>query len=368
MNRSARQDGPALRRDRLLRRLKSTGADALLVTSPINVRYLTGFTGEDSFLLLARGLTVLISDSRFETQVKEECPRLDAHIRPRTKTIVEAVGAVVGRAKLKKLAFEASTTSYAQWQSLVQSVKPLELLPQSDLVETLRLIKDEYEIAEIRQAIQQAERGFQLLKASLEPNMTEQEAANELERAMRRFGAKQAAFDSIVAAGPRAALPHARPTSARIGDSDFLLVDWGARTSGGYHSDLTRMIVTGTISPKLEKLYRVVLQAHRRGIEAVRPGALGEQVDSAARGVIADAGWGKNFGHGLGHGIGLEIHEGPRVTQNSKTELKPGMVVTVEPGIYLPGWGGIRIEDDVLVTRTGHEVLTSLPGDLESAA
>jgi Xaa-Pro aminopeptidase len=357
-----------LRRDRLLRQLKSTGADALLVTSPVNVRYLTGFTGEDSFLVVGRGLTVLVSDTRFETQISEECPGLDAHIRPRTKTIAEAVGEVVSRSKLKKLAFESGTTSYAQWEALTQTVKPLELVPRADLVESLRLIKDDGELADIRQAIQQAERGFQLLKATLSPEMTEQQAANELERAMRHFGAKQAAFDTIVAVGPRAALPHARPTSARIGDAGFVLVDWGARNTSGYHSDLTRMIVTGTISPKLEKLYRVVLQAQRRGIEAVRPGVLGGEVDAASREVIRQAGWGKNFGHGLGHGIGLEIHEGPRVSQNSKTELKPGMVVTVEPGVYLPGWGGIRIEDDVLVTRTGHEVLTSLPRDLESAA
>jgi Xaa-Pro aminopeptidase len=357
-----------LRQDGLLRRLKSAGADALLVTSPVNVRYLTGFTGEDSFLIVGRGLTVLVSDSRFETQIAEECPGLDAHIRPRTKTITEAVGEVAERSKVMKLAFESNTTSYAQWQALTQTVKPLELVPQPDLVETLRLIKDDGELAQIREAIQQAERGFQLLKASLSPEMTEQQAANELERGMRHFGAKQAAFDSIVAVGPRAALPHARPTSARIGDAGFLLVDWGARNSGGYHSDLTRMVVTGTISPKLEKLYRVVLQAQRRGIEAVRPGVLAGEVDSAARNAIRQAGWAENFGHGLGHGIGLEIHEGPRVSQNSKVELKPGMVITVEPGIYLPGWGGIRIEDDVLVTRTGHEVLTSLPRDLESAA
>jgi Xaa-Pro aminopeptidase len=339
-----------------------------LVTSPVNVRYLTGFTGEDSFLLVGRGVTVLISDSRFETQIPEECPGLEAHIRPRTKTLSEAVGEVVGRAKLQKLAFESATTSFAQWQAIAQTVKPLELVPQSDLVETLRLIKDEDELADIRMAIVQAERGFQLLKASLEPQMTEQQAANELERAMRHFGAKQAGFDTIIAVGPRAALPHARPTFARIGESDFLLVDWGAKTVTGYHSDLTRMVVTGTISPKLEKLHRVVLQAQHRAIEAIRPGVSGAAVDAAAREVIAQAGFGKNFGHGLGHGIGLEIHEGPRVSQNSKTELKPGMVVTVEPGIYLPGWGGIRIEDDVLVTRTGHEVLSSLSRDLESAA
>jgi Xaa-Pro aminopeptidase len=338
------------------------------VTSPVNVRYLTGFTGEDSFFVIGRGLTVLVSDSRFETQIAQECPGLDAHIRPRTKTISQAVGEVVSRSKLKKLAFESGTTSYAQWDALTQTVKPLELVPQADVVESLRLIKDDGELAEIREAIQQAERGFQLLKATLSPEMTEQQAANELERAMRHFGAKQAAFDTIVAVGPRAALPHARPTAARIGDAGFVLVDWGARNTGGYHSDLTRMIVTGTISPKLEKLYRVVLQAQRRGIEAVRPGVLGGEVDAASREVIRQAGFGKNFGHGLGHGIGLEIHEGPRVSQNSKTELKPGMVVTVEPGVYLPGWGGIRIEDDVLVTRTEHEVLTSLPRDLESAA
>jgi Xaa-Pro aminopeptidase len=367
-NRPARPDRPALRRDRLLRGLKSAGADALLVTSPVNVRYLSGFTGEDSFLVVGRGLTVLISDSRFEIQISEECPGLDAHIRPRTKSISEAVGVVVASGKLKKLAFESGTTTYAQWQALSQTVKPLELVPQPDLVETLRLIKDEEELAEIRQAIQQAERGFQLLKASLEPQMTEQQAANELERAMRHFGAKQAAFDTIVAAGPRAALPHARPTSARIADAGFVLIDWGARNSAGYHSDLTRIVVTGTISPKLEKLYRVVLQAHQRGVEAVRPGVTGGEVDSVAREAIRQAGWGKNFGHGLGHGIGLEIHEGPRVSQNSKVELKPGMIVTIEPGVYLPGWGGIRIEDDVLVTRTGHEVLSSLPRDLESAA
>jgi Xaa-Pro aminopeptidase len=351
-----------------VRQLKSAGADALLVTSPVNVRYLTGFTGEDSFLLVGHDVAVLVSDSRFETQIAEECPGLDAHIRPRTKTIAEAVGEVVSRAKPRKLAFESTTTSYAQWQALTQTVKPLELVPQADLVETLRLIKDEDELAEIREAIRQAERGFQLLKASLEPQMTEQEAANELERAMRHFGAKQAAFDSIVAVGPRAALPHARPTSARIGDAGFLLIDWGAKNSAGYHSDLTRMVVTGTISPKLEKLYRVVLEAQRRGIEAVRPGVTGDEVDSAAREVIRQAGFGKNFGHGLGHGIGLEIHEGPRVSQNAKVELEPGMIVTVEPGIYLPGWGGIRIEDDVLVTRGGHEVLSSLPRDLASAA
>jgi Xaa-Pro aminopeptidase len=355
----------AMRRERLVRSLKAAGVHALLVTSTVNVRYLTGFTGEDSDLLVAPDRTVLISDSRFETQLAEECPGLEVHIRPRTTSLIEAVATVLKKMKLSRLGFERETTLYADWESLSQSVKPLALVPQGGRVEALRAIKDPQEVLEIREAIRQAERGFQVLKATLRPNMTEREAARDLEHAMRQFGATQAGFEIIVAAGARAALPHARPTAAQIGDSSLLLVDWGATNARGYRSDLTRVLATDSISPKLEKLHGVVLNAQRRGIEAIRPGVLASDVDSVARKVIADAGWGKSFGHGLGHGIGLEIHEAPRVSQNSKTVLKPGMVVTVEPGVYLPGWGGIRIEDDVLVTRTGHEVLTSLHRDLE---
>jgi Xaa-Pro aminopeptidase len=356
----------AVRRDNLLRHLKAAGVDALLVTSPVNVRYLTGFTGEDSHLIVGKGLTVLVSDSRFEMQISEECPGLEARIRPNTQTVIAAVAAVALDAKLSALGFESGTTSYAQWESLLAAVKPLKLVPQLDQVEALRLIKDADEVSQIREAIHQAERGFLLLKASLRGDLSELQAANELEHAMRRFGAKRAGFETIVAAGPRAALPHARPTAACIADADFTLVDWGATNREGYHSDLTRILVTGTISPKLVRLHGVVLTAQQRAVEMIRPGVLAQEVDSAARTVIAKAGWGKNFGHGLGHGIGLAIHEGPRVSRNSKVVLKAGMVVTVEPGVYLPGWGGIRIEDDVLVTRTGHEVLSSLPRELDS--
>jgi Xaa-Pro aminopeptidase len=183
--------------------------------------------------------------------------------------------------------------------------------------------------------------------------------ADNLEHQMRLFGAKGASFPSIIAVGPRAALPHARPTNKRIGEADFVLIDWGADCL--YKSDLTRVLVTGKIPPKLERIYGVVLNAQLRGIEAIGPGVACQDVDTAARKVIEDAGFGKHFGHGLGHGIGLDIHEGPRLGQGQKQILQPGMVVTVEPGIYFPGWGGVRIEDDVLVTKTGHEVLTRVP-------
>lgn len=224
------QDRFAARRDRLLRQLKTAGVDALLVTSPYNVRYLTGFTGEDSNLVIGANLTGLVSDSRFETQISQECPELDVTIRTSNQTLTEAVAHVVGRAKLSVMGFESRTTTYSQWESLASAVKALQLIPQVDQVEALRQIKDADELAQIRQAIRQAERGFAVLKASLCGDMSEQQAANELEQAMRRFGAKQASFDTIVAVGQRAALPHARPTSTRIGEANFLLIDWVRRT------------------------------------------------------------------------------------------------------------------------------------------
>ena len=188
--------------------------------------------------------------------------------------------------------------------------------------------------------------------------------AADLEYQARRFGAKGLSFEAIVATGARAALPHARPTQQKLGAADFTLIDWGVN-EGLYMSDLTRIVVTGKISPKLRKIYGVVLKAQLAGIAAIRPGVTCEAVDQAARGVIAKAGFGKQFGHGLGHGTGLEIHEAPRLAQNQSTVLAPGMIVTVEPGIYFPGWGGVRIEDDVLVTRDGHEVLTSVPKEID---
>ncbi len=181
---------------------------------------------------------------------------------------------------------------------------------------------------------------------------------------MRKLGGRSASFPSIVAVGDRSALPHYRPGSRAIGDAPFVLVDWGA-VGNGYVSDLTRVLATGKIPPKLERIYRVVLNAQERAIEAIRPGRTCGEVDAAARAVIAKAGFGPKFGHGLGHGIGLEIHEAPRLSKGQKVKLKPGMVVTVEPGIYLPGFGGVRIEDDVLVTRNGCEVLTDLPKQWE---
>jgi Xaa-Pro aminopeptidase len=352
------------RRQKLRRQIRQEGLDGLLVTSFINVTYLTGFTGDDSYLLLTTADDLVISDQRYTTQLEEECPGLELAIRGPGTNMLEFTTKTLEKANLKRLGVEADSMTVGLCNALAEALPKVELVPTSGWVEELRIVKDKSEIDRTRRACDLARRAFEVVRAKLTPEMTEQQVSNELEYQARQFGAKRMSFETIVAVGPRAALPHARPTARKIGESDFTLIDWGV-DEGLYMSDLTRVLATDKISPKLRKLYGVVLKAQLAGIDAVRPGATCEQVDRAARDVIEQAGYGKQFGHGLGHGLGLEIHEAPRLAQGQDRELKPGMIVTVEPGIYFPGWGGIRIEDDVLVTRDGHEVLTSVPKELD---
>jgi len=357
-------DRPRTRRDKLRKQLRKAGAAAMLVTNFPNVTYLTGFSGDDSFLLIWREGEVLISDSRYTLQIEEECPGLEAHIRKNTVVMSDAAARVVKSAGVESLAIESGTMTVSLRDELATKSPAVELISTTGIVEELRKVKDKDEVAAIRVAVAQAEKAFGLLQASFGREQTEKELNDDLESYLRRFGAVRSSFPPIVAVGPRAALPHAAPTCRQVAASDFVLVDWGA-LSGGYVSDLTRVLVTGKISPKLERVYRVVLKANRQAIAAIRPGVTCREVDRVARGVIEKAGFGKFFGHGLGHGIGLEVHEAPRLSAKNEEPLKPGMVVTIEPGIYLPDWGGVRIEDDVLVTRSGHEVLSTLSKDLD---
>ncbi len=354
------------RRDRLRRLVRAAGADALLVTNVTNVGYLTGFTGDDSYLLIGRGHTGILSDPRYTTQLQEECPGIDLAIRSPEVPQSEWVARCVKSAGIGRLGVEAQSITVALCGLLERQLPDCVMVSTTGLVEELRMVKDRREITSIRDAIRLAERAFDVIRAALRPDQTEQEVAADLEYQLRRFGAEGCSFPSIVAVGPRAALPHATPTRKRIGDGDFVLVDWGAR-GDRYVSDLTRIVVTGKISPKLRRVYGVVLKAQLAAIRAIKPGATCGQVDRAARSIIEKAGFGAAFGHGLGHGIGLEVHEAPGLRRRAKAVLKPGMVVTVEPGIYLPGWGGVRIEDDVLVTRSGHEVLTSVAKPLDAS-
>jgi Xaa-Pro aminopeptidase len=348
------------RRDRVRGRLRSLGADGLLVTSFVNVTYLTGFTGSDSYLLVLPDQDLALTDFRYTQQFGEECPGLELAVRKPGTELLTLVERVVRSAKRRHLAVEADALTVAAWSRLTAKLEGVQWIPTQGVVEDLRQIKDQEEVAAIRGAIDVAERALAVVRAALQPDQTEKQVAYELEHQIRRFGGTGCSFTPIVGVGPRGALPHAVLSDHRVGESDFVLIDWGASRQG-YVSDLTRILVTGRISPKLERIYEVVFRAQAAGIAAIRPGAVLKDVDAAVRKVIEDAGFGPRFGHGSGHGIGLQVHESPRLAAHQEGQLKAGMVITVEPGIYLPGWGGVRIEDDVLVTRAGCEVLSHVP-------
>ena len=356
------------RRENLFPTLKAARADAFLILSPANVRYLTGFTGEAATFLLTRDRPILISDGRFTTQLEEECPGLTVHVRQVGQKMSAALGELIKSLGVGRVAFESAALTVADFEALREALPAVEFAGVKDQVETLRAIKDEEEVAAVRQAIDAAERAFARLRDGLRNggSATEKDVADALEGHLRRCGAATASFPPIVAVGARSALPHARPRpDVRIDSDDFVLIDWGA-DGPPYKSDLTRALVTGKVTPKFEQVYRTVLAAQERGIAAIRPGVLARDVDAEARSVIVEAGFGDFFNHGLGHGIGLEIHETPLMSRSAEIPLQPGMVITVEPGIYLPGWGGVRIEDDVLVTPDGCEVLTGVPKGLDS--
>jgi Xaa-Pro aminopeptidase len=352
------------RREALRRLLSRSSVTNLLVTDELNVTYLTGFTGDSSYLLVSNDRELLITDGRYTQQLSEECPSLELAVRGPGGRLPDFTADVIGKLGLTAIGIEAAAVTVSFYENLKSALKSAPIAHTSNLVESLREIKDDEEIATIREAIKIAERAFLELRGKITTGQSEKRVADELEYAIRLAGGTCSAFPSIIGVGPRAALPHGRPTpTAKIGDYDFVLIDWGARYQG-YHSDLTRVLVTGKLSPQLHKVYEVVLAAQVAAIAAIRPGAVMKEVDHAARQVIEAAGFGKEFNHSLGHGLGLAVHELPRLSPDQERKLAPGMVVTVEPGIYLPNSLGVRIEDDILVTPDGCEVLTSVPKQL----
>ena len=351
------------RRARLQTRIRRQSLDAMLVTHPTNVTYLTGFTGDSSYLWLTAQQAVLLSDTRFATQIQEQCPDLKVEIRDTRSTVVELAAQVARQSRSRTIGIESQSLTKQNYDRL-NATLDAELVDTVQWVETLRAVKDRFEIEAIRRSIRINERAFEVIRSGMTGDQSEREIANELEYQIRRLGGEGCSFAPIVAVGDRAALPHAEVTERRIDQSSFVLIDWGARAEG-YASDLTRVVPTARIPPKLRKIHEIVLRAQQAAIDAIRPGATLKTVDQAARRVIDEAGFGKRFGHGLGHGIGLEIHELPFLSPIQEGELLTNMVVTVEPGIYLPGWGGVRIEDDVRVTRDGAERLSRLPRALD---
>jgi Xaa-Pro aminopeptidase len=358
---SAVRQAVADRCKRLRARLGDRPADAMLVTRAVDVRYLSGFTGEDSWLLVGKGKGWVLTDSRFAEEVERECPDFAHTVR--RGSLVDALGKAVRRKRVSRLAYDPNHVSVALLSRLRRELKGVRLLRLAGAVSDLRLRKDPLEVRAVRRAVRTAEAAWRAFREGIRLGMTEQALAGELEYHMRRAGAEGVAFPTIVAVNAHAARPHAKPGRRQLKRGAVLLTDFGARVDG-YVSDLTRVLFAHRIPPRAREVYEVVRAAQSAAIAAIAPGARLRDVDAAARTVIEEAGYGKRFRHGLGHGIGLEVHEQPRLAPRGvKGDLKPGMIVTVEPGIYLRGRFGIRLEDDVLVTETGRSVLSRLPSD-----
>jgi len=345
------------RRDKIRKFIATQKLDAMLITNELNVRYLSGFTGTASTLLIRPDGDMITSDPRFTIQIEEECPGLHAIIRPRNVKTSETLSKLLGKTTTGKLGIEAEAVTIGQQERLFEYIPRWESVPTKNVVEEFRQIKDKDELTQIRRAIEVAAGAFQYVREQLQPSMSEIDICIMLEHKMRLLGAEEKSFPPIIAAGARGALPHANPTAQTSDKQPLLLFDWGAVVNG-YMSDLTRVLIFAPNNKKLRTVYETVLKAQLAAIAAIKPGMVCEDVDAVARNVITDAGFGKYFGHGLGHSIGLRIHEDPRFAPGDKTVLKSGMVLTVEPGIYLKGWGGVRIEEMILVTKTGCEVLT----------
>lgn len=361
------------RRQSLVRNLKKDGVDAILVTHPVNVTYLTGFTGDSSYLVATAKQFILVSDSRFDEQIKEECAGLETRIRPHDRTTVEAAVEVLTEAGAKAVGLEADHATLGLMADLQEKGAKLTFTPLRSRVEALRALKDPSEVEQIRAAIKAAERAFYMFRSMLREADTEKDMSDALEAYVRRAGGRACPFPPIVAVGDRGALPHAPPTDLQLGDGSKLLVDWGADL--GYKSDITRTFRSpfGTaptrrnkqerVGYNFEEIYELVRTAQEAAVAVLRDGVPAAEVDAAARQVISDAGYGDYFQHGTGHGLGLEVHEYPRIRANSPDVLTTGMIVTIEPGVYLPEWGGVRLEDDFLITREGSVRLTTLPHD-----
>jgi Xaa-Pro aminopeptidase len=355
------------RRDRVRARLDELGCDALLVTKPVNVRYLSGYTGSNGQLVIGSE-DVFLTDPRYEEQSSKECADLRREIYATSaKQIGESAGmygalaSVVTGLGARALGVEAGHVTLQMAAAIRGAMPSVKLTETTDVVEKLRLVKDAREVEALRTACSFADHALAELLGELREGMTEIEVAAILEDRMRRAGSQGLSFDTIAAFGEQAAEPHHHPTRRALKRGDMIKVDFGA-TWDGYHSDMTRTVAFGDPSDDMANIYELVRASQRAGVERVRAGVTNGDVDAATRGYLQERGY--DFGHGTGHGVGLEIHEAPTVRTGGTDVLEPGMVITVEPGIYVPGLGGVRIEDSVVVTEDGCDILTASPKEL----
>ncbi|MGL4644017.1 MAG: M24 family metallopeptidase [Vagococcus fluvialis] len=338
----------------LREQMKSEGISSFLITSPYNLRYLTGFTGTTGLALIGLEEAFFITDFRYTEQAAKQCVGFE--IVKNVGPILEVVADLVESKNIENLGFEESFVSFKQYVEL-EGLLEVDLIPVSGMVEELREVKDEEEIAIVEKACEIADKAFSHILTYIKPGMTEIQVANELDFYMRSLGASSVSFETIVASGLRSAMPHGVASEKIIEQGDMITIDFGCYYNG-YVSDMTRTISLGEPSDKLREIYNIVKEAQQKVLDVAKPGMTGVELDAVARDYIASKGYGEAFGHSTGHGIGLEIHEGPNVSKLAEKAFVPGNIITNEPGIYLPGIGGVRIEDDMLVTENGIKRLT----------
>ncbi len=345
------------RLSRLRGAMEAAQLPAFLVTDPINVGYLSGFTGSTAVLVVTRDQALFVTDARYTVQAQRECPGFDIRQTEITQSLMDRVAAEVKALGRAPVGVEAETITVSRFEKMKKALEGMELRPTEDVIENLRAVKDEGEIDLIRTACGIVDRAFEFVLTLVRPGISERDLATEIEYFMKKAGSEKEAFDTIVASGARSALPHGRASDKPLEPGDFVTFDYGARV-GGYHSDITRTIVLGTATDRQREVYQVVLDAQQAAVAALRPGISGKEADGVARNRIASRGFGDYFGHGLGHALGRHVHDGAGLTQRADLTLAAGMVMTVEPGVYIENWGGVRIEDDVVVRDGAAEVLT----------
>jgi Xaa-Pro aminopeptidase len=349
-----------LRVNKVKESLNKKGFDGFLVTDIYNVRYLTGFSGSSAFLLITRGKNIFITDFRYKEQAEKEVHGWDFFVQKEGMvTVIKNLSRKIG---INKLGFESSV-SYDVFAALSRDIN---CKASKSLIERLRQIKDIHEIISIREAIRRAESAFLEVKPYIRQGVREQSLALRLEERLKKKGCRRIPFDIIVASGPNSSMPHAKPSERKFMKGDLIIIDWGGE-SDGYFSDMTRtlLINKGNNIAKKKEIYQIVLEANKKTIKFIAPGKESQEIDSSARNVIKTSGYSDFFEHGTGHGVGLQVHELPRITRKGRETVKENMVFTIEPGIYLPGIGGVRIEDMVRAKPDGCDILTAIPKDLE---
>lgn len=344
-------------------KLEKEEIDIFWISNITNIRYLTGFTGSTADLLVLKEGGYILVDSRYWEQVNLEVKGVKPVLVNGDNNVFTFLKELESNNNLKKLGFEESHISYKTWRRLQENFNKIELVPLDGWVEELRTVKESDEIENIEKALRIAEKAFEEILEEIKPGITEKDLAIELEFKMARLGSERIAFDTIVASGSRGALPHGKASNRKIKSGEFIVFDFGA-VYNGYCSDITRTVFVGEPGEEEVLVYNIVLEAQKKAKEVIIEGIESSFVDRIARDIISENGFGNYFGHGLGHGVGLEIHELPRLSPKSNTVLKEGMVVTVEPGIYIPGKFGVRIEDMVVVSKNGAKILNKLTNDL----